>query len=180
MKTASERLQSPSFEAAPGKRIHNGARRRTWIEEEIVLEESERLVSAKCRVCNKQLSTTEFRACSGVGHYCSAHLPASSTRSRPAPSRRSSGSRPPAAEGGRRNRRFTESGGVVYPCKAQFASDGAIRRGRLTVEHSASSDGSAVFVIDDIPYTATEIVTLFISDPDGRRLALRSGFNCHD
>jgi hypothetical protein len=144
-----------------------------------VLDDSERLVSATCRTCGKQLTAGEFRSCRGIGHYCAAHLPVSTQQSRPASSRRSTAPRS-AADQGRRNRRFTESGGVEYPCKAQFASDGAIRRGRLTTEHAASTEGNAVFVIDDIPYSSTEIVTLFIRDPDGRRLAIRSGFNCHD
>jgi hypothetical protein len=143
------------------------------------LSDSERLVSAKCRTCGKQLTATEFRACGGIGHYCSAHLPRSTGRSaRPAHSPGAPARRP--ATVGRRNRRTTESGGVEYPCKAQFASDGAIRRGRLTTDHAASSDGNAVFVMNDVPYSATEIVTLFISDPDGRRLARQSGFACHD
>ena len=143
------------------------------------MSDSERLVSAKCRTCDKQLTAAEFRACSGLGHYCSAHLPASTGRSsRTAPVRRSESSHVPTE--GRRNRRLTESGGVEYPCKAQFASDGTIRRGRITVDHAAATEGNAVFVMNDIPYSATEIVTLFIRDPDGRRLAQRSGFHCHD
>lgn len=143
------------------------------------MDDNERLVSARCRACGKQLTAAEFRQCSGMGHYCSAHLPATSTRaSRGTPARRSSSSRP--ASEGRRSRRFNETGGVEYPCKAQFASDGVIRRGRLTADHPAAGDGNAVFVIEGVPYSATEIVSLFIRDPDGRRLAQRSGFVCRD
>lgn len=143
------------------------------------MDDSERLVSATCRACGKQLTAGEFRACRGIGHYCTAHLPLSPQPVRATAPRRASSPRSTASEG-RRNRRFTESGGVEYPCKAQFASDGAFRRGRLTTEHPASSEGNAVFVINEIPYSSTEIVTLFIRDPDGRRLAVQSGFNCHD
>jgi hypothetical protein len=151
-------------------------------------EDAQRKVGAKCRICSQQLTVEEFRACSGVGHYCSIHLPASlaekakKAQAKPARPRSSSPSRsatlgPP---GSRRGRRLSESGAIEYSCKAQFARGGVIRSGRLTTDHPSCVEGTAVFVHNGLGYGPGEIDTLFIRDPEGRRLAERVGFACHD
>lgn len=141
------------------------------------LSEGERLVSATCRTCQKQLTVDEFRTAEARDIIAPRILPAQSRHPQP-PRPRSS-----ASTGARKAAAIADSmkpGRQSTPCKAQFASDGVIRRGRLTCDHPACSDGSEVFVVNDVPYTPTEIVTLFIRDPDGRRIAQGSGFNCHD
>ncbi|MBI4578879.1 MAG: hypothetical protein HY718_04200 [Planctomycetes bacterium] len=149
--------------------------------------ETERRVGAKCRVCGQQLTVEEFRACSGMGHYCSSHLPAG--RPRPSPTTRaprpasgasSVSSGRSASSGSRRGRRISAAGAVEYSCKAQFARNGVIRSGRLTTDHPSCTDGEAVFVHNDVGYGPGEVATLFIRDPEGRRLAERVGFACHD
>lgn len=132
--------------------------------------------AATCRVCDRQLTVEEFRACAGVGHYCTTHLPADAakTKRKSAPRKRST-----TSSGSKRGRTVTDSGVVEYSCKAQFASTGVMRRGKLTSEHPSAFGGGVVFVHEGIGYGPGEIVTLFIKDPDGRRLAERTGFECH-
>ena len=142
------------------------------------MNDSDHRVAATCRICGRQLTVAEFRACNGFGHYCDAHLP---TRAKQAPAPRA----PPrrvslAPPGSRRGRRISETGVVSYSCKAQFASDGVIRRGRLTTDHPSSTEGSPVFVCKGVGYGPVEIAMLFIRDPDGRSLAQRAGFSCHE
>lgn len=141
------------------------------------MPEKQRTVAAKCRVCGRQLTIEEFRACDGRGHYCKAHLTAAAPEPPKRPKRTRSSS---ASTGGRRGRHVTESGAIEYSCRAQFARDAAIRRGRLTSEHASCSDGGVVFVSNKVGHGPSEIVTLFIKDPDGRRLAERSGYTCSD
>lgn len=151
------------------------------------MSDTQRKVGARCRICNQQLTVDEFRACSGVGHYCSSHLPASLVQkaqkaqsrpaSRPKSSSASSALGPP---GSRRGRRLSESGVIEYSCKGQFARGGVIRSGRLTTDHPSCIEGQAVFVYNGLGYGPGEITTLFIRDPEGRRLAERVGFNCQD
>ena len=150
-------------------------------------DQTPRKVGARCRVCSQQLTVDEFRACSGVGHYCATHLPASLIKardaSRPARTVRtrsssSKGSNPPGSS--RRGRRTSANGVTEYSCKAQFARKGEIRSGRLTTDHPACTPGQAVFVYDDVGYGPGVVDTLFIRDPDGRRLAEHVGFACHD
>ncbi len=69
---------------------------------------------------------------------------------------------------------------IEYSCKAQFARKGDIRAGRLTTDHPSCDTGQAVFVYNDVGYGPGEIATLFIKDPDGRRLAEHVGFTCHE
>lgn len=149
--------------------------------------ETQRKVGAKCRICGQQLTVEEFRACSGLGHYCSIHLPASMVKARDAarPARpvrpRTPGSGTPVPPGSsRRGRRVSPNGTVEYSCKAQFARKGDIRSGRLTTEHASCGEGQAVFVYNDVGYGPGEIDTLFIRDPEGRELAERVGFVCHE
>lgn len=149
-------------------------------------ETPQRKVGARCRICNQQLTVEEFRACSGVGHYCKTHLPASlaakaqKAQSRPVRTRSNPRSAGSAGTGSRRGRRISESGAVEYSCKGQFARGGVIRSGRLTTDHPSCAEGSAVFVCNGLGYGPGEIDTLFIRDPEGRRLAERVGFTCHD
>lgn len=142
------------------------------------MDSGDRKVGAKCRVCGEQLTVTEFRACSGRGHYCAKHLPATTGRKTPTP--RLSRSRSAPSGGGRRNRRVSESGVVEFPCKAQFARNGTIRRGRLTTDHPSCPDGGVVFVSESVGYGPGEVAVLFIRDPDGRRMAEHAGYECHD
>jgi hypothetical protein len=72
------------------------------------------------------------------------------------------------------------NGVTEYSCKAQFARGGVIRSGYLTTDHPACTEGTAVFVHEEIGYGPGEIATLFIRDPEGRRLAEHVGFICHD
>ena len=147
-----------------------------------MVEDQQRKVEAQCRVCGRQLTVEEFRACRGVGHYCSTHLPASQV----AKAQRSGTSRPrsrpagSAGTGSRRGRRLSPNGVIEYSCKAQFARGGVIRSGRLTTDHPSCVDGIAVFVHNNLGYGPGEIDTLFIRDPEGRRLAEQSGFSCHE
>lgn len=145
-------------------------------------QEVPRKVGARCRVCDRQLTIEEFRACSGVGHYCAAHLPAGAVKSRKAarPSRTRSGSGRSKPAGSRRGRRVSANGVTEYSCKAQFARRGEIRSGRLTTDHPGATEGQAVFVYNDVGYGPGEVDTLFIRDPEGRRLAEHTGFACHD
>lgn len=150
-----------------------------------MLNEPQRRVGAKCRICSQQLTVEEFRACSGVGHYCSIHLPASlvqkaQPKAAPRPRTRSTASSPVGPPGSRRGRRLSENGAIEYSCKAQFARGGVIRSGRLTTDHPSCVEGTAVFVFNGLGYGPGEIDTLFIRDPEGRRLAERVGFTCHD
>jgi len=142
------------------------------------LDDQERKVAAKCRTCGEHLTVAEFRACSGVGHYCKAHLPSgSATRQKSAaPPKR----RPPRMSGGAKGPRVTPSGAAEYPCKAQFAGTGVIRRGVLTSDHPSCLPGDVVFVHKKIGYGPGEIVTLFIKDARGRALAERTGYTCDD
>ena len=145
-------------------------------------EEVQRKVGASCRICGRQLTVEEFRKCSGIGHYCTVHLPASQVRAtaqakapRPVRPRPSSGS-----GGYRRGRRVSANGYTEYFCKAQFARRGDIRSGRLTADHPSCEPGQAVFVYNDVGYGPGEIDTLFIRDSEGRALAERVGFTCHE
>jgi hypothetical protein len=121
------------------------------------------------------LTVEEFRACAGVGHYCANHLPEAETGRGP---KRAKTTRR-KAQTSTRGRSITPSGTAAYPCKGQFASDGVIRRGKLTADHPASLGGEAVFVWKDTGYGPGEVVTLFITDPKGRELAWAAGFACH-
>lgn len=147
-------------------------------------DEVPRKVGAKCRVCGQQLTIEEFRKCGGIGHYCVTHLPASQVRaaharaSRPSRPRASAGTRPPT--GNRRGRRVSANGYTEYSCKAQFARRGDIRSGRLTQDHASCNPGQAVFVYNDVGYGPGEVDTLFIRDLEGRALAERVGFTCHE
>lgn len=145
-------------------------------------DETQRKVGARCRVCGQQLTLQEFRACSGIGHYCSSHLPVSLARkAQPKPARPRPAPRPAGGAGpSRRGRRVSPSGIVEYSCKAQFARLGTIRSGRLTTDHPSCVEGSAVFVYKGVGYGPGEVEMLFIRDPEGRRLAERVGFTCHD
>jgi len=69
---------------------------------------------------------------------------------------------------------------VEYPCKAQFASTGVVRRGVLTSDHPSCLPGDVVFVHKKIGYGPGEIVTLYIKDARGRALAERTGYSCDD
>ncbi len=134
------------------------------------------MTAATCRTCGRRLTIEEFRACTGVGHYCAAHLPppsASKTRSGPI---RRAGTAP--SVGNRRGRRVSESGVIEYACRGQFARNGVTRPGRLTTDHPSSIAGGAVFVCNNVGYGPAEIATLFIKDPEGRALAERHGFHC--
>jgi len=131
------------------------------------------------------LTVEEFRACSGIGHYCTIHLPASLVQKQQAKTASRQRSRPASASalgppGSRRGRRLSENGVIEYSCKAQFARGGIIRSGRLTTDHPSCVEGTAVFVYNGLGYGPGEIDTLFIRDPEGRRLAERVGFTCHD
>lgn len=144
------------------------------------MSQGEPRVAATCRTCGERLTVSEFKACEGIGHYCAKHRPAgAATKTSSVPKKRT-----PRSSGGsgagRRIRRVSESGVIEYPCKAQMAGKGDMRRGRLTPDHPACEEGGVVFVIGDIAYGPDQVVTLFIRDPDGRRLALRAGFECHD
>lgn len=135
------------------------------------------LTAAKCRTCGRQLTTEEFRACRGTGHYCATHLSAATA---PAPrASRSSGSTRSQPGTSRRGRRVSESGVIEYSCRGQFARNGVTRAGKLTTDHPSCIGEGAVFVCDDVGYGPGEIVTLFIKDPEGISLARRSGFTCH-
>jgi hypothetical protein len=136
-------------------------------------DDGTRKSAASCKVCKRQLTIDEFRACSGIGHYCSAHLPSKARSAATKPASKKSPST------GRGRKRVSDSGAVEYSCKAQFAGTGVIRAGKLTTGHAASYQGHAVFVLKKIGYGPGEILTLFIADRDGRRLAERSGFECH-
>lgn len=141
------------------------------------MSKEQRTVAAKCRVCGRHLTIEEFRACSGRGHYCPAHIASAA----PEPPKRAKRVRKSSAtKGVRRGRHVTESGAIEYSCKAQFARDAAIHRGRLTSEHASCYDGGVVFVYNKVGHGPGEIVTLFIKDADGRRLAERSGYTCSD
>lgn len=140
-------------------------------------EDQVRKVGAKCKSCGRQLTVDEFRDCSGIGHYCKEHLPVGSV-AKPAVSRTPSARPRPRPTGNKRGQHRTESGAIEYSCKAQFAKNGVIKRGRLSTEHPAADEGQAVFVVDGIPYTPSEIAVLFIKDPDGRRIAQLAGFDC--
>lgn len=146
------------------------------------MSEEPRKVGARCRVCNQQLTVDEFRACKGVGHYCTAHLPASRVRAASAnrPSRPKTSTGAGRSTGNRRGRRLSANGYTEYSCKAQFARRAELRAGRLTSDHPSCDPGSAVFVYNEVGYGPGEIDTLFIRDPEGRELARRAGFNCHD
>ncbi len=143
-------------------------------------DDQERKVGARCRTCGRQLTLAEFRACTGLGHFCADHIPlgtsASARAARPA---RSPSPRKRDPGGGGRHRRVTDSGEVEYFCKAQFARTGTLKSGRLTCAHPSCIAGQAVFVCDGIGYGPQEIAMLFIKDPDGRSLAERQGFTCH-
>lgn len=141
-----------------------------------MLGDGDRKLAATCGTCGRQLTLAEFRACSGVGHFCTAHLHAEvSTKTKATrPSRRARAS--PPSRG--RSRRVSESGAIEYPCKGQFASNGVIRRGKITSDHPSCFDGGVVFVCNDIGHGPGEIVTLFINDPVGRSLAERTGYTC--
>ena len=137
---------------------------------------SERMTAATCLTCGRQLTASEFHACSGIGHYCGAHLSGHG-----GPVAKPAASRPqtrPASSGGKRSSRVSESGAATYPCKAQFAGTGVIRRGRLTRDHPSSVQGNAVFVWEGVGYGPGEIVTLFIKNAEGRALARKAGFDC--
>jgi len=144
-------------------------------------DDPNRKVGARCRTCGRQLTVVEFRACTGLGHFCADHIPLGTPVSpRPhRPAERSS-PRPRGRAGGGRHRRVTDSGEVEYFCKAQFARTGSIRRGRLTCAHPSCIAGQAVFVCDGVGYGPREIAILFIRDAEGRSLAERQGFTCHD
>jgi len=133
------------------------------------------LVAATCRICGRQLTLLEFRACSGLGHFCQEHLPAG-----PAPDRSAwhggAAARSPVQSPSRPRKVPSEQ--ADYPCKAQFARDGVIRRGRLTGNHPACS-GRVAFVCRDMAYGPGEVVMLFIRNKEGRALAERCGFSCH-
>lgn len=140
------------------------------------MADEQELTAATCRTCGRRLTIPEFRACTGLGHYCANHLPPPS-----APKARSSAVRRAKAEptpGSRRGRRISESGVIEYSCRGQFARSGVTRPGRLTTDHPSCVAGSAVFVCNNVGYGPGEIVTLFIKDPDGRALAERNGFRC--
>ena len=140
-------------------------------------DESGQTVAATCQTCRRHLTVEEFRACAGRGHYCADHLSgaprAAASRSAAAVRPRTTRKRAP------RRPAVSASGAADYPCKAQFARDGVIRRGRLMTDHPSCVDGAAVFVSKGIGYGPTEIVTLFIKDPVGRELARRAGYECH-
>jgi hypothetical protein len=141
------------------------------------MADEQQLTAAKCRTCGRQLTIDEFRACTGIGHFCSNHRPTGAPeRTRSATRPKPQGPRPP---GNRRGRRVSESGVIEYSCKAQFARNGVTRSGRLTTDHPSCIGGAAVFVYDSVGYGPGEIATLFIKDPEGRSLAQRSGFHCH-
>ncbi|MBN1513861.1 MAG: hypothetical protein JXB13_17730 [Phycisphaerae bacterium] len=140
------------------------------------MDTQDNMVAAVCKVCGRQLTVLEFRACSGLGHFCGDHLPAG-----PAPDRSISRGRAQAGtgSGGSRSRRqVTPLGPADYPCKGQFARDGVIRRGRLLSNHP-SCPGRVAFVCKDIAYGPGEVVLLFIRSAEGRALAERCGFSCH-
>jgi hypothetical protein len=151
---------------------------------ESMTEDKQRKVGATCRICSQQLTVEEFRACSGVGHYCSTHLPASlvaKVKAKTAPRPRTRSPKSPAGSAGsRRGRRISENGIIEYSCKAQFARGGVIRSGRLTTDHPSSLECNPVFVYNNLGYGPGEIDTLFIRDPECRREAERAGFTCHD
>ncbi len=140
---------------------------------------------ASCRTCGKELTIDEFRACAGLGHYCTTHLPAApikkaSTTRKTAPSEKKT-----TQTGSRRGRRVSESGVVEYSCRAQFARTGSIKRGKLTTDHPSCLPGEAVFVCssserrgEEIGHGPGEIVTLFITDSEGLSLARKAGFEC--
>lgn len=135
------------------------------------MEDSEQKTGATCIACGERLTLAEFRACHGVGHYCEKHRPdpaAGARTKKPAKRRRPSTT----------SRKSASSGPVEYPCKGQFAHDGVIRRGKLTVNHSLSLAGESVFVCNEIGYGPGEIVNLFIKTPEGRALAEKAGFTC--
>ncbi|MBN1345841.1 MAG: hypothetical protein JXQ73_24330 [Phycisphaerae bacterium] len=140
------------------------------------MDNGERTVAAKCRTCGRNLTVTEFRECSGIGHYCKTHLPVGSVKTTHAPRRATK--RVPGKSGGGRYRRVNESGIVEFPCKAQFAGSGVVHRGKLTSDHPSCMEGDIVFVCKDIAHGPSEIILLFIKDPDGRKRAERAGFDC--
>jgi len=144
-----------------------------------VNDEPKRLVAAVCRICGRHLTLEEFRACRGMGHYCASHHSLGTVK---AENLRPSGSprrRPPKPTGDR-SAADGSMRATGYPCKAQFAKTAAIRRGRLTTQHPSCVDGQAVFVSDGVGYGPAEVATLFIAHPEGRALARRSGYECHD
>lgn len=134
-------------------------------------------VAATCRTCGRRLTVEEFRACRGRGHYCKAHLSNAVEKRRPT---RRSRPRQPRAAGRGSGGRIAESSAVEYSCKAQFAADGVIRQGKLTADHPSCLDGDLVFVHKQVGYGPSEVATLFIADPQARRLAERSGYACHE
>ena len=143
------------------------------------MPDGEALTVAKCRTCGRQLTITEFKACSGVGHYCADHLAAVKSPARTRVSRPSTPSTPSKPGTSRRGRRISETGAIEYSCKGQFARNGVTRAGKLSTEHPSCLAGGAVFVCNDVGYGPGEIVTLFIKDPEGRSLAERNGYHCH-
>ena len=142
------------------------------------MSDRERTTAATCGTCGRHLTSEEFRACAGVGHYCTDHLPSSihsdARVSRAAP-RRS-----PRSARSRRGRHVSEPGVVEYSCKAQFAANGVIRTGWLTSDHPSCLEGQVVFVWKEVGYGSGEVVTLFIKDSEGRALAERTGYECHE
>ncbi len=142
------------------------------------MSEEPRRVAAKCRVCGERLTVEEFRACEGVGHFCGKHLPAKQVGASSKPRRPSRTKKSTAVKGNRRGRRISESGATEYSCKAQFARDGVIRRGKLTSDHPSCLEGDVVFVSKDVGYGPSEIAMLYIADPEGRARAQTAGFEC--
>ena len=140
--------------------------------------EDERKVAATCRTCGRQLTLAEFRACYGLGHHCAVHLPAASAS--PAKATATPKKRRARSSATRRGRRVSESGVVEYSCRAQCASTGVIRRGKLTSDHPACPADGVMFVSRKVAYGPGEVVTLFIKDPEGRALAERAGYDCHE
>ncbi len=135
--------------------------------------------AATCKTCGRQLTIEEFRACSGIGHYCAKHLHAKPESTQTKRGSTSPKRRTKRSSSTKRGRRISASGKVEYSCKGQFAGDGVIRQGWLTSDHPSCLEGDVVFVHKNIGYGPSEIVCLFIKDPQGKALAQRVGFTCH-
>ena len=135
------------------------------------MDDDRRTVGAKCRTCGRNLTVAEFRACDGMGHFCTAHRSGEAT-----PKPVMSKPRRKRSVTSRAGRRVTESGDVEYPCKGQFASNGVIRAGKLADNHPSCPEDGWVFVCRNIGYGPGEIARLFIRNAEGRDFARRAGY----